>query len=133
MGSKPLRFCLVQILKIIYSEKVTKFCEIFTLLLSTVHRDKSKVKISQNLVAFSEYMNFNEHSCLFCKGKWYLLRNQKRLQKDFGPIARQTPLLTHVCFVYLVSNIYPNYLSMVSNLRKIILGGHFVNGKAPIA
>ena len=55
-----------------------------------------------------------------------------RLQKDFGPIARQTPLLTHVCFVYLVSNIYPNYLSMVFNLRKIILGWHFVKGKAPI-
>ena len=32
---------------------------IFTLLLSTVHTDKSNVKISQNVVAFSEYMNFN--------------------------------------------------------------------------
>ena len=41
--------------KFIYSEKATKFCEIFTLLLSVV---KSKVKISQNFVAFSEYMNF---------------------------------------------------------------------------
>ena len=34
-----------------------RFCEIFTLLLSTVHTDKSKVKISQKFVAFSEYMN----------------------------------------------------------------------------
>ena len=42
-----------------YSEKATKFCEIFTLLLSTVHTNKSKVKISQNFVAFSEYINFN--------------------------------------------------------------------------
>ena len=44
--------------KFIYSEKATKFCEISTLLLSTVHTDKSKVEISQNFVAFSEYMKF---------------------------------------------------------------------------
>ena len=44
--------------KFIYSEKTTKFCEIFTLLLSYVVPVKSKVKISQNFVAFSEYMNF---------------------------------------------------------------------------
>jgi hypothetical protein len=44
--------------KFIYSEKATKFCEIFSLLLTTVHTIKSKVKISQNFVAFSEYMNF---------------------------------------------------------------------------
>ena len=47
------------IVKFIYSEKATKFCEIFTLLLTTVHTVKSKVKISQNFVALSEYMNFN--------------------------------------------------------------------------
>ena len=41
-----------------YSEKATKFCEIFTLLLFYVVPVKSKVKISQNFVAFSEYMNF---------------------------------------------------------------------------
>ena len=45
-------------LKFIYSEKATKLCEIFTLLLSYVVPVKSKVKISQNFVAFSEYMNF---------------------------------------------------------------------------
>ena len=45
-------------LKFIYSEKATKFCEIFTLLLSYVVPVKSKVKILQNFVAFSEYMNF---------------------------------------------------------------------------
>ena len=47
--------------KFIYYEKTTKFCEIFTLLLSvsvcTV--DKSKVEFLQNFVALSEYMNFN--------------------------------------------------------------------------
>ena len=47
-------FCL----KFIYSEKATKFCEIFTLLLTKVHTVKSKLKISKNFVDFSEYMNF---------------------------------------------------------------------------
>ena len=49
------------LLKFIYSEKATKFCEISTLLLSYVVPVKSKVKISQNFVAFSEYMNFTEN------------------------------------------------------------------------
>ena len=44
--------------KFVYSEKDTKFCEIFTLLLSYVVPVKSKVKILKNFVAFSEYMNF---------------------------------------------------------------------------
>ena len=35
-----------------------KYFEIFTLLLSYVVPAKSKVEISQNFVAFSEYMNF---------------------------------------------------------------------------
>ena len=47
-------------LKFIYSEKATKFCEIFPLLLTTVHTVKSEGKISQNFVAFSEYMNFKQ-------------------------------------------------------------------------
>ena len=49
------------VLKFIYSEKTTKFCEISTLILSYVVPVKSKVEISQNFVAFSEYMNFNCH------------------------------------------------------------------------
>ena len=44
--------------KVWYSEKATKFWEISNLRLSTVHTDKSRVKISQNFVAFSEYINF---------------------------------------------------------------------------
>ena len=48
-------------LKFIYSEKATKFCEIFTLILTTVHTVKSKVKILQNFVAFSEYTNFTTY------------------------------------------------------------------------
>ena len=47
------------LLKFIYSEEATKFCEISTLLLSYVVPVKNKVEISQNFVAFSEYMNFN--------------------------------------------------------------------------
>ena len=43
-------------LKFILSEKATKFCEIFTLLLTSVHTVKSKVKIPQNFMTFSEYM-----------------------------------------------------------------------------
>ena len=49
----------LSVLKFIYSEKATKFCEFFTLLLTGTTWDKSKVKISQNFVAFSEYMNFS--------------------------------------------------------------------------
>ena len=49
----------VRYIKFIYSEKATKFCEIFNSLLSYVVPVKSKVKISQNFVAFWEYMNFN--------------------------------------------------------------------------
>ena len=46
--------------KFINSEKATKFCEIFLLILTTVHAVKSKGKISQNFVAFSEYINFKK-------------------------------------------------------------------------
>ena len=46
-------------LKIIFSEKATNFCEISTLVLSYVVTVKSPVEISQNFVAFSEYMNFS--------------------------------------------------------------------------
>ena len=44
--------------KFIYSEKAKKFCEIFPLLLTVFNVVKSKGKISQNFVAFTEYMNF---------------------------------------------------------------------------
>ena len=53
-----MRFGASSTVKFIYSEKATKFCEIFPLLLSYVVPVKSKGKISQNFVAFSEYMNF---------------------------------------------------------------------------
>ena len=51
--------------KFIYSEKATKFCEIFALLLYYVVPVKSKVKIFQNFVAFSQYMNFTPETVDF--------------------------------------------------------------------
>ena len=42
-----------------YSEKATKFWKISTIDLIVTTQDKSKVEISQNFVAFSEYMNFD--------------------------------------------------------------------------
>ena len=47
-------------LKLIHSEKATKFCEISTIDLSYVVLVKSTVEILQNFVSFSEYMNFNK-------------------------------------------------------------------------
>ena len=54
------------IIKFIYSEKTTKFCEIYAL--SYVVPVKSKVEISQNFVAFSEYMKFTKplHKVQIC-------------------------------------------------------------------
>ena len=57
------------LIKFIYSEKATTFCEIFTLLLTGNTKDKSKMKISQNFVALSECMNFKaggESSIICC-------------------------------------------------------------------
>ena len=42
-----------------YSEKATNICEISTVDLLYVVTVKSTMEISQNFVAFSEYMNFN--------------------------------------------------------------------------
>ena len=50
---------IFQLIKFIYSEKATKFCEISTVDLSYVLTVKSTVEISQNFVAFSEYKNVN--------------------------------------------------------------------------
>ena len=47
-----------QIVKFIYSEKASKFCEISTNYLTGSTWGKL-VEISQNFMAFSEYMNFN--------------------------------------------------------------------------
>ena len=46
--------------KFVYFGKATKFCEISTVDLSYVVTVKSTVEISQNFVAFSEYINFTK-------------------------------------------------------------------------
>ena len=61
------------LLKFIYSEKATKFCEIFPLLLTGTTWDKSKGKILQNFVAFSEYMNFKILGLIGLAKKWRLI------------------------------------------------------------
>ena len=53
------------LVKFIYSEKATNFCEISTVDLFYVVTVKSTVEISQNFVAFSEYMNFKIISLQF--------------------------------------------------------------------
>ena len=69
-----LNFLPKMMLKFVYSGKATKFCEISTLLLSYVVPVTSKVKISQNFVAFSEYMNFNKKLL----SNWYSSMKKKK-------------------------------------------------------
>ena len=52
-------------LKFIYSENATKFYEISTVDMSYVVPVKSTVEISQNFVAFSEYLNFTKFLSCF--------------------------------------------------------------------
>ena len=52
------------ILKFIYSEKATKFCEISIVDLSFIVPIKFMVEISQNFVVFSEDINFNSNRFL---------------------------------------------------------------------
>ena len=50
------------IVKFVYYEKATKFWKIFTLLLTVCTVVKNNMKIFQNFVAFSEYMNLRKIS-----------------------------------------------------------------------
>ena len=57
--AQKAELCITKsLLKFIHSEKATKFSEISSLLLNVCTVVKSKVKILQNFVAFSECMNF---------------------------------------------------------------------------
>ena len=71
-----------------YSEKTKKFCEISTLFLSYVVPVKSKLEISQNFVAFSEYMNFTILGTIlepsFCKKQQKV--PTKKLVKGIGDL-----------------------------------------------
>ena len=68
------------LIKFIYFQKPTKFCKIFTLLLTVCTVVKSKAKISLNFVAFSEYMNFNDKVCLNYSTKRVIMKISRRLQ-----------------------------------------------------
>ena len=73
-------------LKLIYSEKDTKFCKIVPLILIVCTVVKSKGKISQNFSAFSEYMNFKDKIKLvwLCKTKSERSRSSRvRYWKNF--------------------------------------------------
>ena len=67
------------------------FCEIFTLLLTTVHTVKSEVKILQNFVAFSEYMNFTTRYFFQLKSKQleFLKKHIKAAKASFEKCSRQ--------------------------------------------
>ena len=62
-------------LKFIYSEKATKCCAFSTLLLTVCIVVKCKVEISQNLVTFSEYMNFKSNISLIASCKTRQMHN----------------------------------------------------------
>ena len=72
-------------LKFIYSEKATKICEISTVDLSYVVMVKSTVEISQNCVAFSEYMNFTNMYVMHSIAPLYpasFLKNEPDIRLD---------------------------------------------------
>ena len=95
------------ILKLIYCEKATKFCKIFTLLLSYVVPAKSKVKISQNFVAFSEYMNLTKILNVLCSKsipnfcRHYAMSVFKRKNNVFGTLFFLYVKLSLFCTIVL--------------------------------
>ena len=86
------------VLKLIYSKKTTKFCKIFTLLLSVCNVDKSKVEISQNFVAFSDYTNFKiqVYRRIFVSN--VLLSNFKWISRHVWVNAKKKPHNCHQNF-----------------------------------
>ena len=61
------------------SEKATKFCKISFVDLSYVVPVKSTMEISQNFVAFSEYMNFSKKHSQFSLIFHHPVWEQKKL------------------------------------------------------
>ena len=79
------------VVKLIYSEKATKFCEIFTLILNGTTKDKSKVKISQNFEAFSEYINFNSKRSRLTWLQAYTLKHILTWRTKKLPVGSELP------------------------------------------
>ena len=99
-----------RIVKFMYSEKATNFFEIFTLLLSYVVLVKSKVKISQNLVAFSEYMNFT-HSCIDLQNR---NPTQPRIKQEGQNFLREPALISRVSSPFSPSFVATFYMESYS-------------------
>ena len=92
----PFHNLLYMYIKFIYSEKATKFCEISTVDLSYVVTVKSTMEISQNFVAFSEYMNFNWLELLWVQtGDWQLQKTQK-IRPLQGPVGKPSSYIVYV-------------------------------------
>ena len=70
-------FTFALTLKLIFSEKATKVCQISTVDLTGTTQDKYTVEILQNFVAFSEYMNF-----MLISDSVGGVRNHKKLTKS---------------------------------------------------
>ena len=103
----------VSLLKFIYFEKATKFCEISTVDLSYVVTVKSTVEISQNFVAFSEYMNFNNSFLL----DYFEFKQKLKLFKLFGTGYF---LLT---WFFEVLIFWKSYTGVIYELRWLLGGG----------
>ena len=73
--------------KFIYSEKASKFYEIFTLLLTVYTVVKRKVKISQNFETFSEYMNFKILATIWMKSDFN--GNYVKADKSFANLKEE--------------------------------------------
>ena len=82
-------------IKLMYFEKATKFCEIFALLLTTVHKVKSKVKIFQNFVAFSYCLNFTSLIRVFDKTLFL-----DKLKMDGSYICSRDESVKNVCMIH---------------------------------
>ena len=93
-------FLSMLLLKFIYSEKATNFFEISTVDLSYVVTVKSTVEISQNFVAFSEYMNFYQE---------FLAKflSEKQIRKTFSISDQNSPRN----FQKLIKNFWAKFLS----------------------
>ena len=95
---KKLTHDLNHDLKFVYSEKATKFCEILTLLLSYVVLVKSKVKISQNFVA---YMNFIVYLWFVYNHQFYTQKNMHSLENQiFSSLLKLRTILAKARFLF---------------------------------
>ena len=104
-------------------EKATKFCEIFTLPLNTVHTVKSKVKTLQNCVAFSEHMNFNIN--IFFVLLW--VQNEFRLSKLFWSSAKQFGQVQFILGFFVIMKILYSIITFQTLVYVHIVGFLFSN------